>query len=157
MTRTLFWVVAASVALAACDNKPSAGQASPPTLTADVRSADSDRAVRGQALYQEHCAACHGAHAEGAPNWEKPGPDGKYPAPPLNGTAHDWHHPQAVLVKTIKEGTVRLGGNMPAWSGKLSDGDVEAVIVWFQSRWPADVYKNWVLMDEKARRGQGGH
>ena len=157
MTRTLLWVIVASAALAACDNKPSAGQAPPPTLTAAVRSADSDRAARGQALYQQHCAACHGARAEGAPNWHRPGPDGKYPPPPLDGTAHDWHHPQAALKQTIREGTLKLGGSMPAWGGKLSDGDIEAVIAWFQSRWPEDVYKNWALMDEKARRGQGGH
>ena len=39
---------------------------------------------------------------------------------------------------------------MPAWKDKLSDNDIEAVIAWIQARWPEDVYKSWVLMDEKA-------
>ena len=38
---------------------------------------------------------------------------------------------------------------MPAWKDKLSDNDIEAVIAWIQARWPEDVYKSWVLMDER--------
>jgi len=157
MTRTMLWVIVASAALAACDNKSSAGQAPPPILTAAVRNADSDRAARGQALYQQHCAACHGARADGAPNWQKPGLDGKYPAPPLDGSAHAWHHPKAALKQTIREGTLKLDGSMPAWKDKLTEDDIEAVIAWFQSLWPPDVYQAWTDIDARARRGQGGH
>jgi hypothetical protein len=60
-------------------------------------------------------------HAQGlAENWKQPGADGKYPAPPLNGTAHTWHHSAKGLVSTIQNGTISIGGNMPAWKGKLS-------------------------------------
>lgn len=122
-------------------------------VTAPSRVTDTAQVARGAKIYQANCAECHGANAEGAPNWHRQGADGKYPAPPLNGTGHDWHHPTAALKRTIREGTAKLGGNMPAWKDKLSDGDIEAVIAWFQSRWPEDVYKNWALMDERARRG----
>lgn len=111
--------------------------------------------MRGAKLYQENCAVCHGLQAEGAPNWQKQGADGKYPAPPLNGTGHAWHHPKTALKTTIKRGTMAMGGSMPAWEGKLSDNDIEAVIVWIQSRWPDEIYQSWLAMDEKARQGTG--
>ncbi|NND22758.1 MAG: c-type cytochrome, partial [Silicimonas sp.] len=32
--------------------------------------------ARGQSLYADHCAACHGADLKGQPDWRSPGPDG---------------------------------------------------------------------------------
>jgi mono/diheme cytochrome c family protein len=69
--------------------------------------------------------------------------NGKFPPPPLNGSAHAWHHPQQVLVDTIKNGTAKLGGNMPAWKGKLSEQDIRAIIAWFQSKWSDEIYAAW--------------
>lgn len=107
--------------------------------------------ARGEALFKRHCAACHGDRAQGAPNWSKKGPDGKYPPPPLDGSAHAWHHPYAALQQTIRDGTLRLGGSMPAWRGKLSEADIEAIIAWFQSLWPDEVYRAWADIDRRAR------
>lgn len=126
-------------------------------VAATASTLDPKQIARGAKIYQANCAACHGANAEGAPNWHKKGPDGKFPPPPLDAKGHAWHHPKSALVHTIKEGTLKLGGGMPAWKGTLNNADIEAVIAWIQSRWPEDVYKSWKLMDEKARRGQGGH
>ena len=117
---------------------------------------DPQLVARGGEIYKANCAVCHGANAEGAPNWQKPGADGKYHAPPLNGTGHAWHHPKAALNTTIKRGTMQMGGSMPAWEGKLSDDAIEAVIVWIQSRWPEEIYQAWLAMDEKARKGGAG-
>jgi len=114
---------------------------------------DPVRVARGAEVYRANCASCHGARGEGAPNWQRPGPDGKYPAPPLDGSAHAWHHPHAALKTTIREGTVRLGGSMPAWKDKLADRDIDAVIAWMQSLWPEELYRAWLSMDEKSRRG----
>lgn len=119
-----------------------------------VRATSPEQVHRGALLYAANCAVCHGARAEGAPNWQKSGANGKYPAPPLNGSGHAWHHPMTALKTTIKRGTLSLGGSMPAWNGKLSDQDIEAVIVWFQSHWPDELYQNWQVMDEKARKGK---
>ena len=69
-----------------------------------------------------------------------------------NSRHRRWHHPKSALVQAIKEGTLKLGGGMPAWKGTLTDEDIEAVVSWIQSRWPEDVYKSWALMDEKVRR-----
>jgi mono/diheme cytochrome c family protein len=145
--------------LSACGEgggKPAAGLAAAmPAVAAatPARATDAGRLTRGAQIYQANCAVCHGANAEGAPNWHRVGPDGKYPAPPLNGTGHDWHHPTAALKWTIREGTAKLGGGMPTWKGKLSEDDIEAVIAWVQSRWPDEIYQSWAFMDEKARRG----
>ena len=113
--------------------------------------------ARGEQLFQKNCAACHGNRAQGAFNWQKPGADGKYPAPPLNGTAHDWHHPYAALKQTIRDGTQRIGGSMPAWGGVLSEKDIEAVIAWFQSLWPGEIYAAWADIDRRSRAGERAH
>ena len=92
--------------------------------------------------------------AEGAPNWRKSGPDGKYPAPPLNGTGHGWHHPLSILFQVIKKGSPGGQGNMPAWQGKLSDDEIIATIAWFQTKWSPEIYQNWVERDAAARKSQ---
>ncbi len=45
---------------------------------------DADRVNSGRAIYQQHCASCHGANAEGAPNWQERDAHGELPAPPHN-------------------------------------------------------------------------
>jgi mono/diheme cytochrome c family protein len=95
----------------------------------------------GSKVYRQYCAACHGRQAEGAPNWVKPDADGFYPPPPLNGTAHAWHHPYPQLVKTIAEGTQ---GKMPAWKDRLNKDEIASVIAYFQSRWPDRGYELWL-------------
>ena len=139
-------LLAGSLLLTACQ------PAAPPAPAAPARPAvDPALLTRGQALYAQHCAACHGDRAQGAFAWERPGADGKYPAPPLDGSAHAWHHPTAQLKQTIREGTLKLGGNMPAWKGKLTEADTQAVIAWFQSTWPDPIYAAWADIDRRSR------
>ena len=111
---------------------------------------DAALARRGGAIYKQHCARCHGANAAGAPNWHQPDVAGRYPPPPLDGSAHAWHHPKAVLKQMIRDGIPRDDGGMPAWGGKLSEADIEAVIAWFQSRWPDEIYRNWLAIEAQA-------
>jgi len=150
-------IVASLTGLAGCKpDSPSPAQKPAPMPIVVARWYDAQRVSRGAEVFRQNCAACHGANAEGAPNWQKPGPDGKYPAPPLNGTAHAWHHPLASLKDTIRNGTARLGGSMPPWRDKLSEQDVESVIAWFQSQWPDELYAAWARMDEESRRKARG-
>lgn len=115
--------------------------------------ADAATVRRGRDLYLRHCAQCHGENAQGAPDWQKPGPDGKYPAPPLNGTGHAWHHPMDQLRQTIAHGTRRLGGSMPAWKDELTAEQIDAIIYWFQAQWPEELYQAWEEMSQRARKG----
>ena len=98
---------------------------------------------KGSTLFQQNCSSCHGVNAEGTLDWKKTDSNGKYPPPPLDGTAHAWHHSIEVLKQTIQDGGVKLGGVMPSFRDKLSDADMDLVIAYFQSKWPDDVYQKW--------------
>jgi len=145
------------LSLAGCGEgggKPATGPAAAPPVVvsaAPARLTDAGQLARGGEIYRRYCAACHGDRAQGAFGWERPGADGKYPPPPLDGSAHAWHHPTAQLKQTIQEGTLKLGGSMPAWKGKLSEADTEAVIAWFQSTWPDPIYAAWADIDRRSR------
>ena len=110
---------------------------------AEGRWFDESSVQKGAVLFKQNCASCHGNNAEGTRDWKKTDSNGKYPPPPLNGTAHAWHHSIEVLKETIQEGGVKLGGLMPPFKDKLSDKDIDAVIAFFQSKWPDDLYKKW--------------
>ncbi|MDH3219113.1 MAG: thioredoxin fold domain-containing protein [Gammaproteobacteria bacterium] len=104
----------------------------------------SDRQVEnGERLFRENCAACHGQNAEATSDWKKTDANGNYPPPPLNGTAHAWHHDLDLLRRTIREGGARLGGQMPGFEGRLNAEEIDSVIAFFQSKWPDDIYQRW--------------
>ena len=153
----VFLMLAMLLLLPGCSQEPAARNTAAPAATQPMpvtapHGLDPVRMARGEKLYRQHCATCHGARAEGAPNWQRPGPDGKYPAPPLDGSGHAWHHPGTALKQTIRGGTLKLGGGMPAWKDKLSDTDIEAVIAWFQSTWPDEIYSAWMNMEMRTNK-----
>ena len=43
----------------------------------------------------------------------------------------------------IREGSPGPGG-MPRWDGKLTNQQIDNVIVWIKSLWPDDVYDIWL-------------
>ena len=135
--------------LAACDSDVQ--KSALPVPEAPQRQYDATLLSLGEQVFQVNCAQCHGPNAQGAPNWTKRGADGKYPAPPLNGTGHAWHHSNEVLEDIIRNGSPDGKGNMPAWNGKLSDPEIEAVMAWFQSKWPKEVYNAWYEMQQRGR------
>jgi mono/diheme cytochrome c family protein len=98
----------------------------------------------GKKVYAEYCISCHRENAQGTANWRDTLADGSYPPPPLNGTAHAWHHPLVLLKKVIDEGGVPLGGKMPGFSGKLKEEEKLAVISYFQSFWSDEIYGIWL-------------
>ncbi len=99
---------------------------------------------RGQVIYSENCASCHGANLEGQPNWRSPGPDGRLPAPPHDTTGHTWHHSDAVLFSYTKLGGAELmrrkgmefDSGMPPFGEKLTDQDIWDVLGFIKSTWP---------------------
>jgi mono/diheme cytochrome c family protein len=106
-----------------------------PDLDAD------DRIGAGQAVYAAHCAACHGAHLEGHPNWRERLPNGRLPAPPHDDSGHTWHHPFEVLFAITKHGLAPplapqgYQSDMPAFAGRLSDDEIWNVLAYIRSRW----------------------
>jgi len=102
-----------------------------------------DQVAQGNVLFSNHCASCHGDSAEGTLEWRTTDADGNYPPPPLDGSAHAWHHPLSTLKQTIEFGGARFGGVMPGFAGTLSEDEAQATIAYFQSFWSDDVYARW--------------
>jgi mono/diheme cytochrome c family protein len=97
--------------------------------------------ARGEAIYAEACASCHGANLEGQPNWKSPGPDGRLPAPPHDDTGHTWHHPDRLLLQITALGTGAVVGNgyesnMPGFGGLYSEQELRDVLAWIKTQWP---------------------
>ncbi|MDH3264573.1 MAG: cytochrome c [Paracoccaceae bacterium] len=99
----------------------------------------------GEAVYAEHCAACHGAALEGQPDWRAPKPDGTLPAPPHDETGHTWHHGDGLLFDYIKRGgqavladagIENFSSAMPGFGHVLSDADITVVLDYIKSTWP---------------------
>jgi len=107
------------------------------------RDIDPIRYSKGTRLYQLNCAKCHGLNAEGAKDWRQLDEDGKNPAPPLNGTGHSWHHSTKALFNVIRNGTGKIGGNMPAWKDKLSTSEIKLILTWVTAQWSDEIYTAW--------------
>ncbi len=96
---------------------------------------DTAVAEAGSALYLQHCASCHGADLQGAPNWRTPNDDGSYPPPPHDDSGHTWHHSDTTLIDLILEGSEFDRSRMPAFAGTLTESDVRAILEYLKSEW----------------------
>ena len=137
-----FPVVVVFVLLAACSREESGSTA--PVL--QMRHFEPESIARGAALFNEHCAQCHGPKGQGHPDWQTPSDGSFAAAPPLDGTGNDWKRTRLELATTIKAGVRRKHDKaeiMPSWKGRLKDRDIEDVLNWMQSLWPAEVYDTW--------------
>lgn len=151
----------AALALGGCDkaSDPVLPQASVMnhTLPEDTdegpldRKLDPQQVARGQAIYDQHCMECHGANGKGQPgDWRVRDADGRYPPPPLDDSAHAWHHPTAVLMEAIRDGSPGGEGNMPAWKGKLSEQQMQDVVAYIKSLWSDPVYRLWLKLERQS-------
>ncbi len=129
--------------LAACGEKTGTPHPGKSASTPVAETSGAFTPETGRRLFRQHCAQCHGPNAEGDPNWRRRRPDGTFPPPPLNGTGHAWHHSHEVLRTTIRDGTVKLGGSMPGWGDKLSEAEMDAILVWLRSLWPEEIRAEW--------------
>ena len=107
---------------------------------------DPELVALGAAVYEQHCAACHGRELEGEPNWRRRKADGTLPAPPHDATGHTWHHSDELLFRLTRDSLGVIAGEdyrttMPAYGGILSDRDIWSVLAYIKSRWPADIQK----------------
>jgi len=69
--------------------------------------------------------------------------------PPINGSAHTWHHSLKVLLGNINTGGKPLGGSMPAFQNLLTVDEQRWVIAAFQDYWPDDTYAQWRVIDRR--------
>jgi mono/diheme cytochrome c family protein len=106
--------------------------------------ATAEMQVRGQVIYAQNCASCHGANLEGQENWRAPNEDGSFPAPPHNVEGHTWHHDDGMLLNYTKVGGQQamadLGitdftSGMPAFGEVLTDEQIDDVWAYIKSTW----------------------
>lgn len=90
-------------------------------------------AEKGKAVYETNCVACHGDTLQGQENWRELAAKGEKAAPALDATGHSWHHSDIALADTIRNGSAP----MPAFGDTLADQEIEAVVAYIKSTWPA--------------------
>lgn len=112
----------------------------------------------GKEIYEDHCAACHGANLEGQPDWRIRRADGRLPAPPHDANGHTWHHSDDMLFAMVHDGMVPplapegYQSDMPAYGEILSDDEIRAVLAYIQSTWPKEILQARQQMMEQSGR-----
>ncbi len=109
-----------------------------PTLESSLAPA-SRLLERGEALYNANCRSCHGG-ATGGQMMDIP--------PPHNANGHTWHHPDCQLIDIVLNGSGEMGEmmrrmmgvpedtpRMPAFKGKLTEEEVEAILTYIKTWW----------------------
>lgn len=152
--------LASLMSLQSCSEKnpPDAGTekklAASPTLSSGnvARWYSSEQVARGAGLFQQNCAECHKVDASGSPDWKKTNAQGKLPPPPLDGSAHAWHHPLPMLQQIVRNGGIPMGGSMPAFKGKLDEQQINDILAWVQSHWPDKKYKTWSQINQRSHK-----
>ena len=109
----------------------------------DSRWYSAEQVIHGNKVFQQNCAMCHGVNAEATPDWKQTDANGNFPPPPLNGTAHAWHHGLDVLREQIREGGAPVGGVMPPFKQVLNAEEIDQAIAYFQSKWSDELYEKW--------------
>jgi mono/diheme cytochrome c family protein len=128
------------------------------TPEAGIDPSDRAQVARGEAIYHQYCAACHGAELEGQPDWRRRLPNGRLPAPPHDDSGHTWHHSNAELIAMTRYGMVPplapegYQSDMPAYDGVLDDDDIRAVLAFIQSTWSDEIIALRRRMLEQAAR-----
>lgn len=95
-------------------------------------------AARGEALYAQYCAECHGPNGEGQPDWKIPNNDGTLKPPPHNNNGHTWHHPDDLLLDLIANGSGMPQTQMPKFGDTLSNEEIMAIIEFMKGWWGPD-------------------
>ncbi len=96
----------------------------------------------GETLYQAYCVSCHGVSGIG----ERPDDiyatdEYGFVAPPLDDSAHAFHHTDDALAEMILEGSSR-NPRMMGWKTALSKEDAEDVVAYIKSLWSPYIREN---------------
>lgn len=119
-----------------------------PTIAPAAHELEDRDLARGQTLYAEQCASCHGAELQGQPNWQRQNDDGTMPAPPHDETGHTWHHDNQLLFTYTKlggqgalaeRGITNFKSGMPGFAATISDEEIWDILAYIRSTWPERV------------------
>lgn len=127
----------------------------PPAMASELIEGTPLDILKGQKLYMDHCAQCHGANLEGeTPDWRKRKADGTLPAPPHDATGHTWHHSDSVLFVITKHGGQAVAppsfkSAMPGFGDQLSDAEIRSILAYIKSRWPKPEWDRQRMITEQ--------
>ncbi len=124
----------------------SALQIDSPVIAKVLQPENREMVQQGAQLYQQFCAACHGAGLEGQPDWKTRLPNGRLPAPPHDQSGHTWHHKDELLFRITKFGTKVIAGpdyetDMRGFGSEMTDREIIAVLSYIKSTWPEIIRK----------------
>ena len=101
---------------------------------------DSVQLAQGRTIFEQNCAACHGADGQGqfpeAPL--EPDSTGRIGAPPHNEAGHSWHHSDTLLIRYVTEGGFSDPARfyvMPPFDDILTDEQIKLVIAYIKTLW----------------------
>lgn len=101
--------------------------------------------IRGEALYQSYCAACHGVELQGQDNWQTPDENGVLRAPPHDASGHTWHHDNQLLfdytalggaAALAERGVSGINSGMPGFAESLTEDEIWDTLAFIRSTWP---------------------
>ncbi len=125
------------------------------TLTNIAQSTPANPVAQGKILFATNCAGCHGVNGEGQPNWHVRNADGSFPAPPLNGEGHTWHHSDGLLYRIVRDGGAELAlpgykSLMPSFSEILTHQEIVAVLTYVKSLWEGKTSRGISITESQA-------
>ncbi len=112
----------------------------------------------GQELFAATCATCHGAEGQGQSDWHIRKPDGIFPAPPLNGDGHTWHHGDGLLYRIVSQGgqlwkdpnLPQFKSGMPAFGEQFTHDEIVAALKYVKSLWDDKVIRGVSIVEHQA-------
>jgi mono/diheme cytochrome c family protein len=114
---------------------------------------DPKSVARGEKLYVQYCASCHGINLEGMPNWKEVQADGSFLPPPHDSNGHTWHHPDELLIEIITNGgdPNLYTTKMPGFGGQLTETEIVAVLDFIKSHWEVEnrEFQWWITAREE--------
>lgn len=114
-----------------------------------IQPAAGERYVMGRALYEAHCASCHGLAGEG----QGPEPLAPGAAPPHNADGHTWHHPDQQNFATVWQGREVAGALMPGYHDRLKPDEIVAVLAYIKTWWLPDQLARQLAQTEQVIAG----
>lgn len=103
-------------------------------------------------MYMTGCSSCHGRHLEGQALWQLMDQYAGRRAPPHNATGHTWQHSDEALFYKTKYGRFPTASPhavfyMPAFTGRLTDQDILAVLAFIKASWPVGIRASQAMLN----------
>jgi mono/diheme cytochrome c family protein len=118
--------------------------------------ADDPALVRtGRTDYMMACSSCHGRRLQGQALWQVMDQYAGRRAPPHDATGHTWQHSDEALFEKTKSGRFpgepRRGKSyMPAFTGRMTDQQILAVLAFIKSSWPVGIRASQAMLNPGA-------